>query len=249
MFKSGILVLPIDILLEDVDQIFLEVKEYVTDKLYIQFFSEYTFQERSLPKLSGFVTELYRKSRNLLPKTLNVILQLGNLRERKTLPDVETAIEVLLLPKIPETLRINYQKTYNCEDVIYVGDDAKTSSNASQLHGTVDEQYKTVVLGGTFDRLHTGHKILLTEAVIRATKRIVVGVTDENMTRKGKKLPELIQSTKRRIEDVKKFLLLVDKTIEYVVVPISDPFGPTATDPDMDVSIFYATEIKFIFHN
>lgn len=38
-----------------------------------------------------------------------------------------------------------------------------------------------VVLGGTFDRLHVGHKLLLTDAVIRAKKRLVVGVTDTNM--------------------------------------------------------------------
>lgn len=30
--------------------------------------------------------------------------------------------------------------------------------------------------------------------------------------------------------------MLVDNTLKYEVVPISDPFGPTATDPDMDVS-------------
>lgn len=251
MYISGILVLPIDIVLEDIDKILLEVKEYVTDKLYIQFFSEYNFLEKSLPKLSGFITELYRKSKNLLPKSLNVILQLENLRDNKILPDINREVEILLFAfhKIPDNLRTNYQKYYNCDVVICVGDDARTSSNASQLHGTLDEQYKTVVLGGTFDRLHAGHKILLTEAVIRATKRVVVGVTDENMTRKGKKLPELILSTKRRMEDVRKFLLFVDKTLEYVVVPISDPFGPTATDPDMDVSILFENIGKKLFRS
>jgi phosphopantetheine adenylyltransferase / dephospho-CoA kinase len=45
------------------------------------------------------------------------------------------------------------------------------------------EMYDSVVLGGTFDRLHVGHKILLSEAVLRAKKRVVVGVTDTNMTK------------------------------------------------------------------
>lgn len=44
-----------------------------------------------------------------------------------------------------------------------------------------DKKYNTVVLGGTFDRLHVGHKILLSEAALRAQKRLVVGVTDVNM--------------------------------------------------------------------
>lgn len=41
--------------------------------------------------------------------------------------------------------------------------------------------YKNVILGGTFDRLHNGHKILLSEAVLRCTERLTVGVTDTNM--------------------------------------------------------------------
>lgn len=39
----------------------------------------------------------------------------------------------------------------------------------------------TVVLGGTFDRLHDGHKALLTEAVRRANRRVLVGITDNHM--------------------------------------------------------------------
>lgn len=41
--------------------------------------------------------------------------------------------------------------------------------------------YNNVVLGGTFDRMHIGHKILLSEAALRANQRLVVGVTDVNM--------------------------------------------------------------------
>lgn len=44
-----------------------------------------------------------------------------------------------------------------------------------------DKKYNSVVLGGTFDRLHVGHKILLSEAALRAQKRLVAGVTDVNM--------------------------------------------------------------------
>lgn len=39
--------------------------------------------------------------------------------------------------------------------------------------------YNNVVLGGTFDKLHIGHKILLTEAVLRCRKRLTVGVTSD----------------------------------------------------------------------
>lgn len=39
--------------------------------------------------------------------------------------------------------------------------------------------FENVCLGGTFDHLHAGHRILLTMAVLAATKRVVCGVTGE----------------------------------------------------------------------
>lgn len=52
---------------------------------------------------------------------------------------------------------------------------------ATSLIDESEKKHNTVVLGGTFDRLHVGHKILLSEAALRAHKRLVVGVTDVNM--------------------------------------------------------------------
>lgn len=77
-------------------------------------------------------------------------------------------------------------------DLIFV-DDEKSSTdhvlsimyqNNQAYESCIDEhelKYNSVVLGGTFDRLHIGHKILLSEAAMRAQKRLVVGVTDVNM--------------------------------------------------------------------
>jgi len=41
--------------------------------------------------------------------------------------------------------------------------------------------YPAVCLGGTFDHLHTGHRVLLNEACMLATHSMTVGVTDGPM--------------------------------------------------------------------
>lgn len=56
-----------------------------------------------------------------------------------------------------------------------------SGSNGEGVGGGLVSRFGTVVLGGTFDRLHSGHKILLSEAVVRTTKRLVVGVTEAGM--------------------------------------------------------------------
>lgn len=45
--------------------------------------------------------------------------------------------------------------------------------------------FRSVCLGGTFDRLHLGHKVLLSSAVAKATEKLVVGVTDGDMIKSG----------------------------------------------------------------
>lgn len=44
-----------------------------------------------------------------------------------------------------------------------------------------DKIYSHAVMGGTFDRLHIAHKLLLSEAALRSTEKVTVGVTEENM--------------------------------------------------------------------
>ena len=57
-----------------------------------------------------------------------------------------------------------------------LGDNNGTANDSSLV-----TTYDNVVLGGTFDNLHIGHKILLTEACLHANKSIMVGVTDTCM--------------------------------------------------------------------
>ena len=43
------------------------------------------------------------------------------------------------------------------------------------------KSYDHTVIGGTFDNIHTGHKLLLTESCLRSHKSLTIGVTDGDM--------------------------------------------------------------------
>eukprot|EP00049_Salpingoeca_infusionum_P027514 m.32862 g.32862 ORF g.32862 m.32862 type:complete len:139 (+) comp9559_c0_seq1:450-866(+) len=51
-------------------------------------------------------------------------------------------------------------------------------ATASSPPATVSvESVDVAVLGGTFDHLHTGHKIMLTAVVLLAKRRVIAGIT------------------------------------------------------------------------
>lgn len=60
----------------------------------------------------------------------------------------------------------------------------------------------------------------------------------------AKKLPELVLPLEQRMKDVEEFLKDIDSTLTYEVVSIQDPFGPTATDPDLDLIVVSSETIK-----
>ncbi|KAJ2157570.1 hypothetical protein GGF46_004411 [Coemansia sp. RSA 552] len=89
-----------------------------------------------------------------------------------------------------------------------------------------------VAVGGTFDHLHAGHKILLTATALAATKRIVCGISTDALLQK-KKHRELLEPYRQRELNVLLFLRKIRKDLIVELVPISDPYGPTASDPSI----------------
>lgn len=77
--------------------------------------------------------------------------------------------------------------------------------------------HHVVALGGTFDQLHAGHKLLLTSAALllqpnntgeSKPNRLIIGITGDGLL-KNKKYAEYIRSWQQRQEDVVDFLLSV----------------------------------------
>lgn len=87
------------------------------------------------------------------------------------------------------------------------------------------------IIGGTYDRLHPGHKILLSESILLTKNKLLVGVSDGELLSR-KKLPELIENFDKRCENLKKFLFIVNPDLHVVTERITDPYGPSITEPD-----------------
>ncbi|KAH8395261.1 hypothetical protein KR222_004782, partial [Zaprionus bogoriensis] len=121
--------------------------------------------------------------------------------------------------------------------------DVQTPEQKGDPQASSLKVYPNVVLGGTFDRIHIGHKIFLTQAVLRTCKRLVIGVTTAAMT-KSKVLPELILPVEERIARLREFLLDIDNTLQYEIVPIDDPFGPTQSDANLDMIVVSAETLR-----
>lgn len=59
----------------------------------------------------------------------------------------------------------------------------------------------------------------------------------------GKTLWELIEPCEKRIQFIQQFIQDVDSSVEYEVVPISDMYGPTKSDPNLNM-IVVSTETE-----
>ncbi|XP_035203356.1 bifunctional coenzyme A synthase isoform X1 [Oxyura jamaicensis] len=92
--------------------------------------------------------------------------------------------------------------------------------------------YPDVVVGGTFDRLHGAHRLLLSACCLLARRRLLVGVADGELLR-HKVLKELIEPYELRAAKLREFLADVKPSVLYDIVPLADPYGPAVTDPEL----------------
>lgn len=91
---------------------------------------------------------------------------------------------------------------------------------------SLSRQYKVVCLGGTFDHLHPGHKLLLSAATLllgvpsnpESPCRFIIGVTGDEML-KNKRYAEYVQSWDARAQGVLEFL--------HAVIDHSTSVAPT----------------------
>ena len=93
-----------------------------------------------------------------------------------------------------------------------------------------------VVLGGTFDILHDGHRALLGAAFERSPKAVVIGLTTDRFARETR---DRVHPYAVRERNLKRYLA-AHRWRRARIEPIDDPYGPADDLPDLDVIVVSA---------
>ncbi|ALC43735.1 Ppat-Dpck [Drosophila busckii] len=224
------------------------IEKYVSS-LYIHLNVNASSASITPPSWGRLISQLYADSHGYLGNKVDLRVLVSPLKKDNNVSPLQLLKPVDLIfsdahhPELCDSLR----STLNISKPTIFLDETKASGCLQLPTECVQapslQVYPTVVLGGTFDRIHLGHKIFLTQAVLRACRRLVVGVTTAAMT-KSKTLPELILPVEQRIALLHEFLADIDSTLQYDIVPIDDPFGPTQHDPEMDLIVVSAETLR-----
>lgn len=167
--------------------------------LYVVQWCPSDLQETKGPPASGLMSLIYGQGNAQCPSVdIRLLLNEGTgLLARPKVP-----IDLVMVDGCPNRISLQSvrsfvnewfsvtRKDYSVQYLTKTEDMVVPSAeeNGSDVGGTPSggdssdfRQYEVVILGGTFDRMHNAHKILLTEAVLMCTKEIIVGVTSDNM--------------------------------------------------------------------
>jgi pantetheine-phosphate adenylyltransferase len=104
------------------------------------------------------------------------------------------------------------------------------------------KKFRKVAVGGTFDRLHKGHRALLSKA-FEVGQRVVIGLTSDAFVAKMCK-PHKTAPYVERLEDLKVFLEKSGYKGRFEIVPLNDSYGLTLDRDGLDALVVSQETVK-----
>ena len=83
-----------------------------------------------------------------------------------------------------------------------------------------------VAMGGTFDRLHSGHRMLLTSSLLHTRDKLRIGITGQKLL-PNKKHAHMMQSFSDRVEGAMQFVNKIRSDVEFETPELVEPSGGT----------------------
>ena len=235
LVKSGVLVLTYLPKSKYLHKIISEAAKCVNNTLYIDLLTTSRTQPASLPikdrsggnvvslsEYYSFVTDVYTNASKLCSEIdVRVLLPPAGLNSypRTTQHPIElcigntSSIQNLMEFESAVSSRYVFRDGRFHLKYIHAVDDLKAkmesqSEDAKQTEYAIAKDlklYPGVVIGGTFDKIHNGHKLLIGVAALLAENKLTVGVADGPLL-KGKVLEELIEPAALRIGNVESLI-------------------------------------------
>jgi len=88
---------------------------------------------------------------------------------------------------------------------------------------SMSRKFRTVGVGGTFDELHKGHRVLLMKA-FEVGESVIIGMSSDGFARMMDK-PHLTAAYPQRLGELKSFLEEHELLQRAEIIPISDAYG------------------------
>ncbi len=96
-------------------------------------------------------------------------------------------------------------------------------------------KFRVVGVGGTFDELHKGHRVLL-EKAFEVGDLVWIGLSTDEFARKLQKNHE-ISPYESRLNELKSFLVKKGLLSRAKITPLEDPYGPAVTSREIEAIV------------
>jgi pantetheine-phosphate adenylyltransferase len=95
--------------------------------------------------------------------------------------------------------------------------------------------FKLAGLGGTFDHLHEGHKLLISTA-LNVAEKVVIGLTTDELL-KNKKYASKLEDYETRKKHLIEYIEKTSNLERVSILELNDPYGPPAHEKEYEVLV------------